>query len=83
MCFHKKNLVGQKFVKTGTGKNRGFLEHCALDKRNTKKPKKNKPADFFVNTCISVKKNLKSQNNNITLGFSTWFYVFGFSWSNG
>ena len=24
----KKILGGQKFVKTGTGKNRGFLEHC-------------------------------------------------------
>ena len=28
--FTKKNLGGQKFVKTGTGKNRGFPEHCAL-----------------------------------------------------
>ena len=28
--FTKKILGGQKFVKTGTGKNRGFPEHCAL-----------------------------------------------------
>ena len=28
--FTKKNLGGQKFVKTRTGKNRGFPEHCAL-----------------------------------------------------
>ena len=28
--FTKKNLRGQKFVKIGTGKNRGFPEHCAL-----------------------------------------------------
>ena len=30
--FTKKILVGQKFVKTGTGKNRGFPEHCAMVK---------------------------------------------------
>ena len=28
--FTKKILGGQKFVKTGTGKDRGFPEHCAL-----------------------------------------------------
>ena len=28
--FTKKILGGQKFVKTGTGKNRGFAEHCAM-----------------------------------------------------
>ena len=28
--FTKKILGGQKFVKTGTGKNRGFPEHCAV-----------------------------------------------------
>ena len=28
--FTKKILGGQKFVKTGTGKNRGFPEHCAM-----------------------------------------------------
>ena len=32
--FHKKNwnqiLGGRKFVKAGTGKNRGFPEHCAM-----------------------------------------------------
>ena len=28
--FTKKILGGQKFVETGTGKNRGFPEHCAL-----------------------------------------------------
>ena len=30
--FTKKILGGQKFVKTGTRKNRGFLEHCELVK---------------------------------------------------
>ena len=34
-----------------------------LDKRNTKK-QKNKPADFIVNTCISVKFFPKKQQNN-------------------
>ena len=29
--FTKKIIGGQKFVKTGTGKNRGFPEHCALE----------------------------------------------------
>ena len=28
--FTKKILWGQKFLKTGTGKNRGFPEHCVL-----------------------------------------------------
>ena len=28
--FTKKILRDQKFVETGTGKNRGFPEHCAL-----------------------------------------------------
>ena len=28
--FMKKILGGQKFVKTGTGKNRGFPEHFAV-----------------------------------------------------
>ena len=63
-----------------------------LDKRNTKKLKKTKKkqkktADFFVNTCISVKffqkkakitKSLfmkNSRNNNIILGFSIWFQL--------
>ena len=62
-----------------------------LDSQNTKKTK---TADFFVNTCISVKFFQKkarlsvsffmknSRNNNIILGFSFWFYVFGFSLTN-
>ena len=57
-----------------------------LDERNTKKLKP-KPADFFVNTCISVKFFQKkekitkllfmknSRNNNIILGFSIWFQL--------
>ena len=30
MRFHEKNFWEAEFVKTGTGKNRGFPEHCAM-----------------------------------------------------
>ena len=33
-AFTKKILGAQKFVKTGTGKNRGFPEHCAMGKNS-------------------------------------------------
>ena len=43
-CVFTKKILGvQKFVKTGTGKNRGFPEHCALSHSGLlsfKKPEK-------------------------------------------
>ena len=66
-----------------------------LDKRNTKKLKtKNQTSWFFCKHLyfsqffskkakITISLFMKnSRNNNIILGFSIWFYVFGFSWSN-
>ena len=57
-----------------------------LDKRKTKKTKtKPKPADFFVNTCISVIFFKKSQNNKINssekiqeITILFWVLVIGF-----
>ena len=85
----KKNIPFQKGNNIMKWKKQLLMKN-PLDGRNTKKPK-TKTADFFVNTHISVnffsKKakitisffRRKSKNNNIILGFSFQFYVFGFS----
>ena len=65
----------------------------SLDSRNTKKLKTKMLIFYKQQSCFSQivfkKANLKlsffkknSKYNNIILGFSFWFYVFGFSLSN-
>ena len=65
-----------------------------LDSRNTKKPKTKRfsfsKQQSYFSQIISKKAKItiwffrrKSKNNNIILGFSFQFYVFGFSWCKG